>query len=52
MSTELKKALYNLSALADLGQEITSESAFQEKMQAAFYVIWHVPGEQGGDPFL
>jgi putative nucleotidyltransferase with HDIG domain len=39
MSTELKKALYNLSALADLGQEITSESAFQEKMQAAFYVI-------------
>ncbi len=39
MSTELKKALYNISALADLGQEITSESAFHEKMQASFYVI-------------
>ena len=39
MSTELKKALYNISALADLGQEITSVNAFQEKMQAVFYVI-------------
>ena len=39
MSTELKKALYNISALADLGQEITSVNAFHEKMQAAFYVI-------------
>jgi putative nucleotidyltransferase with HDIG domain len=39
MSTELKRALYNLSALADLGQEITSENAFHEKMQAVFYVI-------------
>lgn len=39
MSTELSKALYNISALADLGQEITSVSAFHEKMQAAFYVI-------------
>jgi putative nucleotidyltransferase with HDIG domain len=39
MSTELKKALYNISALADLGQEMTSESAFHEKMQAVFYVI-------------
>lgn len=39
MSTELKKALYNISALADLGQAITSESVFQEKMQSVFYVI-------------
>jgi len=39
MSIELKKALFNISALADLGQEITSASAFKEKMQAVFYVI-------------
>ena len=52
MSTELKKALYNLSALADLGQEITSESAFQEKMQAAFYVITGTFLANRGDPFL
>jgi putative nucleotidyltransferase with HDIG domain len=39
MSTELKKALYNISALADLGQAITSESVFHEKMQSVLYVI-------------
>jgi putative nucleotidyltransferase with HDIG domain len=39
MSVELRKALYNITALADLGQEITSASAFQERMQAAFYVV-------------
>lgn len=39
MSTELNKALYNISALADLGQAITSVSAFHEKMQSVFYVI-------------
>jgi putative nucleotidyltransferase with HDIG domain len=39
MSIELKKTLYNISALADLGQEITSESGFHEKIQAVFYVI-------------
>ena len=39
MSIELKKALYNISALADLGQEITSVNAFQEKMQAVLYVM-------------
>lgn len=39
MSTELKKALYNISALADLGQAITSEDDFHEKIQSAFYVI-------------
>ncbi len=39
MSTELKKALFNISALADLGQAITSENAFHEKIQSVFYVI-------------
>ncbi|MBA4421580.1 MAG: hypothetical protein C0390_00610 [Syntrophus sp. (in: bacteria)] len=39
MSAELKKALYNISALADLGQAITSESVFHEKIQSVFYVI-------------
>ena len=39
MSSELKKALYNISALADLGQAITSEDDFQEKIQSVFYVI-------------
>jgi putative nucleotidyltransferase with HDIG domain len=39
MSMELKKALYNISALADLGQAITSESVFHEKIQSVFYVI-------------
>jgi len=40
MSTELKRALYNISALADLGQEITSGgSSFQEKIQSVLYVI-------------
>ena len=39
MSTELKRALYNISALVDLGQAITSESVFHEKMQSVFYVI-------------
>lgn len=39
MSTELKRALYNLSALADLGQEITSVNNFREKMQAVFHLI-------------
>jgi putative nucleotidyltransferase with HDIG domain len=39
MSIELQKALYNISALADLGQEITSENNFQEKIQSVFYVL-------------
>jgi putative nucleotidyltransferase with HDIG domain len=39
MSAELKKALYNISALADLGQEITSVNAFHQKIQAVLYVI-------------
>jgi putative nucleotidyltransferase with HDIG domain len=36
---ELKKALFNLSALADLGEEITSEKDFQEKLQSLLYVV-------------
>lgn len=39
MSTELKKALYNISALADLGQVITSANDFHKKIQSVFYVI-------------
>lgn len=39
MSVELKKALYNISALADLGQAITSEDDFHEKIQSVFLVI-------------
>jgi putative nucleotidyltransferase with HDIG domain len=39
MSIELKKALYNISALADLGQEITSANNFHEKIKSVFYVI-------------
>jgi putative nucleotidyltransferase with HDIG domain len=39
MSTELKKALYNISALVDLGQAITAEHDFHEKIQSALYVI-------------
>jgi len=36
---ELKKALFNISALADLGEEITSEKNFREKLQSLLYVI-------------
>jgi putative nucleotidyltransferase with HDIG domain len=39
MSTELKKALYNISALVDLGEAITSVNDFQEKIQSTLYVI-------------
>lgn len=39
MSIELKKALYNISALVDLGQAITSEDDFHEKIQSVFLVI-------------
>lgn len=39
MSTKLEKAMYNISALADLGQAITSEDAFHEKIQSVLYVI-------------
>ncbi len=36
---ELKKALFNISSLTDLGEEITSEKNFQEKLQSLLYVI-------------
>ena len=36
---DLKKALFNISALADLGEEITSEKNFQEKLQSLLYVV-------------
>ncbi len=39
MSIELKKALYNISALVDLGEAITSVNDFQEKIQSTLYVI-------------
>ncbi len=39
MSLELKRALYNISALADLGQEVTSEKSFGEKIQSVLYVV-------------
>ena len=39
MSQELKKALYNVSSLADLSQEINSEQNFTIKIQSVLYVI-------------
>jgi len=39
MRMKLEKALYNISALADLGQAITSENDFHEKIQSVLYVI-------------
>jgi putative nucleotidyltransferase with HDIG domain len=39
VSVELKRALYNISALADLGQEVTSEKSFSEKIQSVLYVV-------------
>ena len=39
MSTKIEKALYNISALADLGQAITSGNNFHEKIQSVLYVI-------------
>ncbi|MEJ2683831.1 MAG: HD domain-containing protein [Candidatus Sulfobium sp.] len=39
MTIELKRALYNISALADLGKEITSEKDFGDKIQSVLYVI-------------
>jgi putative nucleotidyltransferase with HDIG domain len=39
LSLELKRALYNISALADLGQEVTSEKTFSDRIQSALYVV-------------
>jgi putative nucleotidyltransferase with HDIG domain len=39
MNTELKRILYNITALADLGEEITSEKSFNEKIRSVLYVV-------------
>ncbi len=39
MSLELKRALYNISSLADLGQEVTSKKNFNDRIQSVLYVI-------------
>ncbi|MGC2062593.1 MAG: HD domain-containing phosphohydrolase [Thermodesulfovibrionales bacterium] len=39
MSSELKRALYNISALVDLGQEITGGRNFQKRIQSVLHVI-------------
>jgi putative nucleotidyltransferase with HDIG domain len=39
MTIELKRALYNISALADLGKEITTEENFGDRIQSVLYVI-------------
>jgi putative nucleotidyltransferase with HDIG domain len=39
VSQELRRALYNISALADLGQEVTSEKTFSERIQSALYAV-------------
>jgi putative nucleotidyltransferase with HDIG domain len=36
---DLKRMLFNLSALVDLGQEVTSAKAYAERMRTAVYVI-------------
>lgn len=39
MSLALKKALYNISSLLDLGEETTSSKNFTTRIQSALYVI-------------
>ncbi|MEW5743836.1 MAG: HD domain-containing phosphohydrolase [Nitrospirota bacterium] len=39
MSLELKKALYHISSLVDLGQEVTSSKNFYVKIQSVLYSI-------------
>lgn len=39
MSIELNKIIYNLSALADLGHEVTSATQFNTKIRSMLYVI-------------
>lgn len=36
---DLKRLMFNMSALVDLGQEVTSSKVFREKMKAALYVV-------------
>src|SRR5208283_2986293 len=39
MNTELKRALYNISSLANLGHEVASSDNFTVKVQSLLYVI-------------
>ena len=39
MNLELKKVLYNMAALADLGHEVTSADHFQTKIRSVLYLI-------------
>src|SRR5208337_5522899 len=39
MNTELKRALYNISSLANLGHEVASSDNFTVKLQSLLYVI-------------
>lgn len=39
MSSELKRILYNIAALADLAEEITSVKSFNEKIRSLLYVV-------------
>ncbi|MGD2080387.1 MAG: HD domain-containing protein [Nitrospirota bacterium] len=39
MNTEIKRILYNITALADLGEEITSVKSFNEKIRSVLYVV-------------
>ncbi|HMK44314.1 MAG TPA: HD domain-containing phosphohydrolase [Dissulfurispiraceae bacterium] len=39
MSAEIQRVLYNISALSDLGREITSEKDFYDRIKSVLYVI-------------
>jgi putative nucleotidyltransferase with HDIG domain len=39
MSQELQRVLYNLSSLADLGHEVTSEKEFYDRIKSILYVV-------------
>ncbi len=39
MSQELQRILYNLSSLADLGHEVTSEKEFHDRIKSVLYVV-------------
>jgi len=36
---DLKRLIFNLAALVDLGQEVTSSKGFNERMKTALYVV-------------
>jgi putative nucleotidyltransferase with HDIG domain len=39
MSVDLKRALYNIAALLDLGEAVTSSEAFSTRIQSILYVV-------------